>query len=418
MFQSNELFQTAIGLQDPWYITEIKFSVDEKRLDIFVDFKKGSRFVYKDNDGKVIGEFDVHDTRQKVWRHLNFFEHECYLHCRVPRVDIGKGKVRMCYPPFAGLSNGFTLLFEVLALQLCKSMTVAETSRLINESEHKLWEMIDRYIGAGRNIENYETVKFVGMDETSKAKGHDYITVFVDLKEKNVIFVTQGRDNKTVKRFVLDLEEHGGKAENIERVSCDLSPAFIKGVEENLTKAKITFDKFHVIQLINVAVDQVRREEVRMHSILKNARYAVLKNKENLTQVQKTKLDELKLSQINLKTLRAMHIRENFQYIYLARNEEDFETLLRKWYFWATHSRIPAIIKVAKTIKAHWEGIVSWYRTRINNGILEGINSIIQSAKSKARGYRSFKNFANIIYLLKGDLNFSLINSAYPPFFT
>jgi transposase len=158
----------------------------------------------------------------------------------------------------------------------------------------------------------------------------------------------------------------------------------------------------------------VRREEAKTQPILKKSRYAVLKNEQNLTDTQKEKREEISLSKLNLKTLRAMHLRENFQAVYAAETKEDFNKLLHKWYYWATHSKLPAMIHVAKTIKRHWDGIVSWYDSGINNAVLEGINSLVQAAKAKARGYRTFKNFANIVYLLKGNLNFSAVNLYYP----
>lgn len=412
-----DLFQRAIGLLAPWYITKVEFNSSEKRLDIYIDFLRGTKFPYEEKleNGDIIkGVYPVYDTAEKAWRHLNFFEHECYLHCRVPRIAIGKSKTRVIDPPFAGLSNGFTLLFEALLMQLCKGMTISEVGRLTKEEDHKLWEMLDRYIRSGRNLSDYEAVKQIACDETAKARGHDYITLFVNLEKNSVLFVTEGKGSETIKKFVEDFTKHKGKAENITRASIDLSPAFIKGITDNLPNAKITYDRFHVTKIINDAVDQVRREELRTQPILKKARYVILKNEKNLTKKQREKLQELQLSKLNLKTLRAMHLRENFQAIYKAETKQEFEILLKKWYFWATHSKIPKIIDAARTIKRHWDGILSWYDSRINTGILEGINSIVQAAKAKARGYRTSKNFANIIYLLKGNLNFTAVNEYYP----
>ena len=116
------------------------------------------------------------------------------------------------------------------------------------------------------------------------------------------------------------------------------------------------------------------------------------------------------LPKLNLKAARAMRIREAFQQIYLANSFEEFRNLLQKWYFWASHSRLNPIIRSAKTIKNHWEGILNWKNSQINNGILEGLNSIVQAAKAKARGYNTFKHFKNIIYLITGNLNFDKIN--------
>ncbi len=225
----------------------------------------------------------------------------------------------------------------------------------------------------------------------AEQKGHDYVTLFVDLKERRTTFVAKGKGHETVDAFAEDLNIHNGSPDQISDVSCDMSPAFIKGVRETLPSAKITFDKFHILKLINKAVDQVRREEAVTQPLLKKTRYIFLKNERNLTKSQRETLEELQLSKLRIKSVRALRIRESFQDIYQAETEDAFSLLLNKWYFWATHSRLEPIIKVAKTIKTHWDGILEWKRSHINNGILEGFNSIIQAAKAKARGFSTFK---------------------------
>ena len=115
------------------------------------------------------------------------------------------------------------------------------------------------------------------------------------------------------------------------------------------------------------------------------------------------------MSELNLKSMNALHMRENFQQIYLAENQFEFESLLKKWYSWVTKSGLEPMIKVAKTIKSHWDGIVRWKISQINNGILEGLNSVLQAAKRKARGYKA-KHFMTMAYLLTGKLNFSKVN--------
>ena len=206
------------------------------------------------------------------------------------------------------------------------------------------------------------------------------------------------------------MADRGGDPLNIRDVSCDMSPAFIKGVNETLPEAQITFDKFHVVKMINATVDEVRRKEVAVHPILGRARYVVLKNNENLTENERAKLEEISLSELNLKTVRAMRIRESFQDIYNAPTEAAFEILIGKWYFWATRSRIEPIIRVAKTVKAHWDGILEWKRSQINNGVLEGLNSIVQAAKARARGFKTFRNFKIVVYLTTGKLDFGTVN--------
>ena len=192
-----------------------------------------------------------------------------------------------------------------------------------------------------------------------------------------------------------------------------MSPAFIKGVKEYLPKAQITFDKFHILKIINEAVNNVRKQEVNTNKLLIGTKYIWLKNYKNLTVKQKETLASLTMSKMKSKTMRAYNIRQSFQDIYQATSQEEFVTYLNKWYFWATHSKLEPMIKAAKTVKRHWDGVVRWYESKINNGILEGLNSVIQAAKSKARGYKTFRNYKIIVYLLTGKLDFSLVNHRF-----
>jgi transposase len=410
----NALFEQALGLQSPWYIESVDFSPEAKRLDIRVNVERGARFRFRDVDAGVDGEFGVYDTTLKSYRHLNFFEHECYLHAWVPRLDTPVGK-RLITPPWAGLSSGFTLLFEALLMQMARHMPVSALGRLVNVSDYKLWSMLDRYVEGARAHEDYSRVSDIGVDETSLKRGHNYMTLAVDLKQRRTLFVTEGRDSSTIARLAEDLSRHRGSPENIRTVSADMSPAFAKGIAEHLPNAAITFDRFHVVKLVNEAVDEVRRSEVRTHPILKKKRYSFLKNWDNLTEEQRTEIEQLELSSLKLKTVRALHLRESFQDIYEADSVEEFELLLDKWYYWATHSRLEPFKKLARTIKAHRDGIVRWMSTKVTNGILEGFNSLIQAAKRKARGYSTTKTFTIIAYLLTGKLDFFPLNPNIQP---
>ena len=253
----------------------------------------------------------------------------------------------------------------------------------------------------------------IGMDETSLKRGHNYVTLFVDLTLNKTLFVTQGKGSKTVCDFVDDLREHQGNAEHIRQVSCDMSPAFIRGVTTQLPNAQITFDRFHIQKIINKAVDQVRREEAKNNPLLKGTRYLFLKNYTNLSPKQQAKIEQLRLSKINQKTFRALSMREAHQQLYALTTLEQFKHGLTKWYYWATHLRLQPMIDAAKTIKKHWQGVINWMQSKINNGILEGLNSIIQATKRKARGYK-LKHLTTIIYLLTADLDFSKVNANLP----
>jgi len=413
---TQQLFELALNIQDPWFIKDIQFSTENKRLDIHVDFRKGAVFHYESADEDIKGDFKVYDTVDKQWRHLNFFEHECYLHARVPRLDITDTIKRQMNPPWSGRGNGFTLLFEALVLQLASHMPVHTVSRIVSESDYKIWALLERYVNLALAGNDYSDLKAVGMDETSKRKGHDYITLFVDLLKKRTVFIAEGNDQETVKAFVDDLKAHNGNAEAVTDVSCDMWPAFIRGVEDNLPNAEITFDRFHIMKVITTAVDTVRKQEAfTQYALLKGTKYIFLKNEQNLTAAQRRKRQELSMSRLNLKSIKALHIRENFQEIYKMPTPELFESMLKRWYFWATRSRIQPMIDAARTIKAHWEGVVQWKKSHIDNGLLEGLNSLIQAAKAKARGFSTFRYFRIVAFLITGRLDFAKLNKQYLP---
>lgn len=402
------IFAAALGVESPWFVESVAFDAEAKRLDIRLDFKRGSKF----EAGGVA--CSVHDTEQKTWRHLNFFQHECYLHARVPRVNTEDGRVVMVMPPWAGKLSGFTLLFEALVIALCKHMPVSQVAAMVGVSDYKLWRMLDVYVSAARFSEDYSEVGAVGMDETSIAKGHHYITLFVDLLLRRTIHVAEGKGADTVKAFVEDLEQHGGKAANITDVSCDMSPAFIKGVREQLPNAKITFDKFHILKIINEAVDAVRREEAKTNPLLTNSRYVFLKNEANLTEKQREKKEELLVAGMNLKSMEALRMRENFQALYRVFTVGQFVKGLRAWVAWVIACGLKPMQEAAKTILRHWDGIVRWKQSQINNGILEGLNSTVQAAKRKARGYK-LQHLITMTYLLTGKLNLHTVNPHLQP---
>jgi transposase len=399
-----DLFQLALGLTPPWKAVSSNFDLQKKRLDIHIDFPKGSTF-----SCPICGESGckAYDTEQKSWRHMNFFEHEAYLTARVPRVTCPHCGPKTVQVPWARPGSGFTLLFEAFVMALVKEMPINAVGKLIGEHDTRLWRLLNHYVEEARDQLDLSQLHRVGVDETSSKKGHNYVSVFVDLSASKVIFATEGKDSETVEDFAYDLLAHKGDPKILEEICCDMSPAFISGIEEHLPGTQITFDKFHVMKIINNAVDEVRREEQKERPELKKSRYIWLKNQNNLTESQSDKLEDLIVKKLNLKTARAYHIRLNFQEFW-NQPADVAETFLKKWYFWATHSRLEPIKQAAYTVKRHWDGILRWFSSRINNGILEGINSLIQAAKAKARGYRSSKNLITMIYLIAGKLNFAL----------
>lgn len=400
---NTDLFQLALGLARPWTISDVVFSKDEGKLDIYVIFPKGTRFPCP----HCSQEHGVYDTVERTWRHLNFFQYEAYIHAHVPRIKCTQeGKVRQLDVPWARSGSGFTLLFEAFAMELAQAMPLTTVGEIVGEYDKRIMRIVTYYVNTARETVDMSAVTAVGIDETSKAKGHDYVMTAIDMHESKVLFVTEGKDNTTVQRFSQDLVAHGGQPENITQACIDLSPAFIKGVSEQLPNADIVFDRFHVMKLVNDALDSVRREERKDNPLLAGSRYAWLHNPNTATEKQTMQLQTL--TTLHLKTARAYRIRLALKDVYDMQDATKALVALNKWYFWVTHSRIPQMIQVAKSIKAHWIGVINYFDTRISNGKTEGINSIIQTIKRRARGYPNTVNFITIIYLICGKLIFDL----------
>ena len=252
-------------------------------LHLDIGFSSGSMF--PDADGIAC---PVHDTVELTWQHLNFFEHNSYLHCAVPRIKTPDGNVETVSVPWARSGSGFTLLFEAFAM---------------------------------------------------------------------------------------------------------------------------TFDRFHVVKLLNEAMDKVRRVEHKEHAELKGEKYTFLKNQQNLSDKKKNKLAEMII--LYPKLGEAYRLKMLFNDLWEMPDKSAATAFLTQWCKEVDEAKIPAFMDFSKTVRAHWSGIIHFVESRISNGILEGINSKVQLAKRRARGYRNINNFINMIYFLCGKLKFD-----YPLYFT
>lgn len=402
MFNQIDLFTDALGLKNPWKVKDVLFDLVESRLDIYISRTKGSKVTCP-----VCGkECSVHDSKERTWRHLNFFQYKAFIHCKVPRCNCNDHGVKQVDVPWTRQGSGFTLLFEAFVMTLVRNMPVNAVAKLIGIYSDRIWRIIDHYVSKAYESIDFSKVTTIGIDETSSKRGHNYITLFVDIDTSKVLYATEGKDASTIESFKETFEAHNGNTTAVKDVSCDMSPAFIKGIGEQFENANITFDKFHVIKRINEAVDQVRREESKQNELLKGTRYVWLKNPKNLTSSQQEKMEPL--SKQKLKTLRAYNIKLNLQEFYEIDDEEAALSHLKKWFFWATHSRLEPMKEVAYFIKRHWDGIVQYTKSKITNGVLEGTNSIIQSVKRRARGYGTNNHFISMVYLICSNLEFNL----------
>jgi transposase len=406
MVMAEQLFQTALGISAPWYVAGTEFDAQARTLTIRVDFSVGSRFAVAGAEG----EHPVHDTVAKRYRHLNFFQHECFLEVRVPRVKLPDGAVRLVDPPWAGKLSGFTLLFEALVLMLCQQMPFAAAARLVGESRYRVAAICERYVELTLAQADFSNVHELAIDETSRARGHDYITLAADAVERRVLAVTEGRTADTVATLAAELESHGCPAHQITSVSIDMSPAFIKGCAEHLPEARITFDKFHVVWHAGTAVDKMRRLEQRTDRSLKGMRWSLLKDRSRLSPEAAADLDALIAKMTTVRTARAWSYKEQLREILERKQINVVRAMLQRWCTCVMRSKVEPMKDVAALVRAHLDGIIAWAQTRQTNGFLEALNGLFQAAKRRARGFKRMSTIRTVIFLIAGKLDFSVIN--------
>ena len=402
-----DLFARALGVSQPWFVDGVDFDERERQLVVRIDFRRGSRFAH----AAAGGAHPVHDTRIKRYRHLNFFQHECLLEVRVPRVRLDDGRVALVKPPWAGRLSGFTLLFEALVLAMCREMPFAAVARLTGTSWHRVRAICKRYVELALDRDDLSTLRHVAIDETSRARGHNYVTAVADTERRRLVFLAEGRKSDAIGEFAEHLVAHGGDPNSIARATIDMSAAFIKGVAEHLPDAELTHDKFHVLALASKAVDETRRIEQRLDPALKGLRWTLLKNRDSLTAAQRADLDALVAQVASKRTARAWLYREQLREILNRKQINVVMKMLHQWCTNVNRSKVEPMKKVAKTIRKHRQGIAAWARTRETNGFLEALNGLFQAAKRKARGYKRFDTILIAFFLLAGKLDFRNLNT-------
>lgn len=401
----HEMFKVALQLEEPWKFMHVEFDDQEEAWHLFIDFERGATFACP-----VCGaESKAYDAEMKKWRHLDFWNWKTYMHARVPRTNCRAcKKVTQVPVKWSRPLSHFTLQFEAWAMRLMAEMPVNAAARELREHDTRMWRIFHHYVGKAMDELDLTRVKQIAIDETSSRRGHRYITLFVDAEAKTVLFATEGKGMDTLERFKEHLSAKGASAGQIEDVCCDMSPAYIRGIQDYFPQAEITFDKFHVMKLVNEAVDDVRIQEQKQAPELKHTKYIWLKNESNLKSGQKETLARLKDS--NLQTGRAYRLKLAMQEFWTTPHIFA-DVYLREWMVWALRSQLTPMVELAKTIKKHEEGILRWFHSKMTNGLLEGINGLVQAAKRRARGYRNVENLIAMVYMTANKLRMPVLGA-------
>lgn len=402
---SNEVLLLGLGIQSPWQLVDQHLDTDKHPHELHLTVRSGRGAKYACPEcGATCA---AHDFQDKSWRHLNFFQHHCYIHASVPRVKCPEHGVKLVEVPWARKGSAFTLLFEQVALALVREMPVSAAARIIEITDKRLWRIVEHYVAKAVAAFDLSAVSAIGMDETASKRGHNYVTVFIDMERRQspVLFVTPGHGKATVKAFAAFLRTHKGRPENILEVVCDMSGAFLSAVPKHLPKAQITVDWFHIVQTFTRALDEVRKAEGRIKPLPKHLRWAVLKRGEvdRLTTNQLKAMAEL-LEQ-GLDTATAWRIKERLRWVRLAGTPQAARWRITRFIRYASElvgqgRLLEPVRKALQTLETHAERVVHRWSSTYTNARLEGLNGLFQAARARARGYRNTETFMTMIYMI------------------
>jgi transposase len=320
-----------------------------------------------------------------------------FLDFEVQRLECRRcGKIRQEKLGFADPRFSYSHAFERYALDLSKHMTIQDVARHLGISWDVIKEIQKRDLTRRFSRPCLKNVKRIAIDEISVLKGHQYMTVVLDMDTGAVIFVGDGKGGDALDPFWKKLRRFRAK---VKAVAMDMSPAYISAVLEHLSEATIVFDHFHVIKLFNDKLSDLRRDLYRetkenLHkNVLKGTRWLLLKNPENLDTQKKEKERLEEALKINEPLSCAYYLKEDLRQIWLQPNKETAERVFTDWVKRAQSTSIKMLKKFANTLAGYKSGILAYYDYRISSGPLEGTNNKIKTMKRMAYGFRDMEFF-------------------------
>lgn len=401
-----DLFSQSIGIQEPWYIRSIETQGGE--VHVYVDIREGNMLACPE-----CGKMSVragYEKSERVWRHGDCVFYPCYVHCRRPRVRCDAHKTKVVEAPWARKNSRFTLCFEGYAMLVLMDMPISKAGALMRCNEKSLTRIMRYWVGKAVAEDDLSGVTRLNIDETSFKRGQSYVTVIIDAMARRVIDVEKGRKEQTVIDFSYKLEGKGGDCNAISYVGSDMARAYRSGISFCFPNAKHTIDKFHVKKLLLDAMDEVRRAEQKAQrsKALNTSRRLLMIPESRQSAEQRERI--INLSKEYPKTGRAYRMVQSLDVLYASRDVQEAEEQLNDLYRWMRKSRLEPMKRVALTLKDYATEILNIFHSRMTNAISEGINSMIQAAKRKARGYHTFEGFSSMIYLIAAKLQLAFPN--------
>jgi transposase len=400
-----ELYRAILGLTPPWTVVSVDLDIKGQQVTVRVDAGPGP-FPCPECGTPGPG----YDSKPRRWRHLDTCQFTTWIEADVPRLQCATHGVRQVQVPWAEPGSQFTALFERLAIDLLRECSVSGGAGLLRITWDEAWGIKARAVRRGLARRAHEVVTHIGVDEKAIAKRHAYLTIVADLKvkEPRVLYLADERKRESLDGFWATLTP--AQRDGIAAVAMDMWEPYVQSTRAHLedADAKVVFDKFHVAKHLHDAVDKVRRTEHRTlkrgkDERLTGSKYLWLMRPANMSPEQDEAFRGL-LRQ-DLKVSRAWLLKEQFRTFWEYRYPGAARTFFRRWFWRATHSRLQPMAEVAKTIQRHLPNLLTYLRHHLTNAGLEAVNSVIQSVKRTARGFRNREHFKIAIYFHCGGLD-------------
>lgn len=403
--QDTALYQYLLGLQSPWTVSRVNLDANRQCVDVWAEHPEEATWVCP-HCAKTLPLYD--HAEERTWRHLDSCQFQTHLHARIPRVACREHGVVQVTVPWAEPRSRFTLLFERLAIDVLRQCDVSGATRILGISWDEAWGVMQRAVTRGRARKQTRMVRRIGVDEKAAAKGHRYLTLVCDLDEGTVEHIAEDRTQESLNGYYAGLTQE--QLDGIEAVALDRWEPYLQATRTKVPKAaeKIVFDRFHVMGHISKAVDTVRKQEHRElmasgDETLKGSKYLWLYNRENVPERRRDEFAALMRQE--LKVGRAWALKEALRRLWHYVDPASGRKFWKRWYFWATHSRLEPMRKAAETIRRHIDNILTYYQHPVTTAMSEGLNSQIQKIKSMACGFRNINNFKTAIYFHCGGLD-------------
>jgi len=409
-----KVFHQILALGDAWRVRAVDYLEKEAKVVIQVEetVRLWASLTCPHCAAKSVRGYDHAPERR--WRHLNVCQLGSEIVCALPRGQCREcQKVYTVRAPWEGRSRGLSQEFEAFALTLMREMPVSKAGEILGETDQRLWRVLFAHVDAAWAGLSWESVVWVGADEMNRRKGHNYLTVFVDLAAKRVLLAVEGKDAGTWERFAEALYQHNGHPKAITQVAIDMSPAYVKGVKENLGNAAIVFDKFHVVSQVVKAVEEVRRKEAgqdgQAREQLQQTCWLWRKNPEAWTEGEATRWEQLKNKPLITGLAYAMRL--ELQKAYATGSAGQARSRFQAWCRWVQTEALAVksgllepMRKAAEMVQRHLAGILGHWQEGLTTAFLEGLNSLFSATKRKARGYRSTEYQIAMLYFVAGKL--------------